>query len=122
MRDAAIAVDLARSAFEVAVSRRSGRVAERHRLSRQFSRFLADRLPATIVMDARRTAHLSSCEAGARDHRVALLPPHAVRPYVLRKRTDGADAKGVLEALRRRAMRFVPVKSVEQHELGRSTA
>ena len=37
-----IAVDLAKSVFEVAVSHRPGVVAERHRLSRaRFSRFLA---------------------------------------------------------------------------------
>jgi transposase len=46
-----------------------------------------------------------------------LLPPHAVRPYVLRDKTDGADAKALLEALRNEAIRAVPVKSVDQHGL-----
>jgi transposase len=48
---------------------------------------------------------------------VVLLPPHAVRPYVLRNKTDGADAKGLLEALRNDDVRPVPVKSVDQHVL-----
>jgi transposase len=38
-------------------------------------------------------------------------------PYVLRNKTDGADAKGLLEALRNDAVRPVPVKSVDQHGL-----
>jgi transposase len=47
-----------------------------------------------------------------------LLPPHAVRPYVLRNKTDGADAKALLEAVRNEAIRPVPVKSVDQHAIG----
>jgi transposase len=104
--------------FEVAVSRRPGKVAERHRLSRrQFSRFLAERAPATIVMEACGTAHFWGREAEVRGHRAVLLPPHAVRPYVLRNKTDGADAKGLLEAVRNEAVHPVPVKSVDQHVL-----
>jgi transposase len=118
MQSTTIAVDLAKSVFEVAVSERPGQVAERHRLSRgQFSRFLATRAPATVVMEACGTAHFWAREADARGHRVVLVPPHAVRPYVLRNKTDGADAKGLLEAVRNEAIRPVPVKSVDQHVL-----
>jgi transposase len=93
-------------------------VAERHRFSRgQFSRFLADRAPATIVMEACGTAHFWGREAQARGHRVVLLPPHAVRPYVPRNKTDGADAKGMLEAVRNDELRHVPVKSIDQYIL-----
>jgi transposase len=118
MHSRTIAVDLAQSVFEVAVSQRPGKVGERHRLSRgQFSRFLAEQAPATVVMEACGTAHFWGREAGARGHRVVLLPPHAVRPYVLRNKTDGADAKGLLEALRNDDVHPVPVKSVDQHVL-----
>jgi transposase len=93
-------------------------VTERRRLSRgQFSRFLGGRAPATVVMEACGTAHFWGREAQARGHRVVLLPPHAVRPYVLRNKTDGADAKALLEAMRNEAIRPVPVKSVDQHVL-----
>jgi transposase len=68
-------------------------------------------------MEACGTAHFWGREAGARGHRVVLLPPHAVRPYVLRNKTDGADAKGLLEAVRNEGIRAVPVKSVDQHVL-----
>jgi len=118
MHSTTIAVDLAKSVFEVAVSQRPGKVGERHRFSRgQFSRFLAEQAPATVVMEACGTAPFWGREAGAHGHRVVLLPPHAVRPYVLRNKTDGADAKGLLEALRNDDVRPVPVKSVDQHVL-----
>lgn len=119
MQHTTIAVDLAKSVFEVAVSKQPGRVAERRRLSRgQFSRLLVDREPATLVMEACGTAHFWGRKAEAYGHRVVLLPPHAVRPYVLRNKTDGADAKALLEAMRNEAIRPVPVKSVDQHVLG----
>lgn len=119
MHSTTIAVDLAKTVFEVAVSRQPGRVSERHRLSRgQFSRFLAEREPATLVMEACGTAHYWGREAQSRGHQVVLLPPHTVRPYVTRNKTDGADAKGLLEALRNEAIRPVPMKSVDQHVLG----
>jgi transposase len=87
------------------VSEHAGKVSERHRLSRkQFSRFLAERAPATVVMEACGTAHELCRQADARGHRVVLLPPHTVRPYVQRNKTDGADAKGLLEALRNEAI------------------
>lgn len=113
-----IAVDLAKSVFEVAVSQRPGKVSERHRLSRgQLSRLLAEHAPATVVMEACGTAHFWGREACARGHHVRLLPPHAVRPYVPRNKSDAADAKGLLEAARNEAIQPVPVKSIDQHVL-----
>jgi transposase len=114
-----IAVDLAKSVFEVAVSDRPGRVRERHRLSRaQFSRFVSERRPATVLMEACAMAHFWGRHAQASGHRVVLLPPHAVRPYVPRNKTDRADAKGLLEASRNDGIQPVPVKSIAQQTLG----
>jgi transposase len=44
---------------------------------------------------------------------VRLLPPHDVRPYVRRNKTDRTDAKGLLEANRNEAIHPVPVKTIE---------
>ena len=119
MQHTTIAVDLAKSVFEVAISERVGRVAKRQRLTRgQFARLLSEREPSTLVMEACGTAHFWGREAKARGHEVVLLPPHAVRPYVLRNKTDGADAKALLEAMRNEAIRPVPVKSIGQHVIG----
>jgi len=118
MHATTIAVDLAKSVFEVAVSQRAGQVSERHRLTRaQFRRFLGEREPARMLMEACGTAHYWGREARARGHEVVLLPPHTVRPYVLRNKTDGADTKGLLEAQRNEEIRPVPLKSVDQQVL-----
>ena len=53
-----IAVDLAKSVFEVAVSIEPGRVCQRRRLTRnQMASFFANRPPATVLMEACGTAH-----------------------------------------------------------------
>jgi transposase len=118
MQDTTIAVDVAKSVFEVAVSRRPGKVAERHRFTRKgFARFLAKQAPATVVMEACGMAHHWGREAQARGHSVRLLPPRDVRPYVRGNKTDRSDATGLLEAHRNEAIRPVPVKRVEQHAL-----
>ena len=118
MQDTTIAVDVAKSVFEVAVSRRPGRVSARHRLTRQrFARFLAEQPPATVVMEACGMAHHWGREAQARGHRVRLLPPRDVRPYVRGNKTDRSDATGLLEANRNEAIRPVPVKTLDQHAL-----
>lgn len=118
MHGTTVAVDVAKSVFEIAVSNHPGTVSERLRLSRpQFTRFLAERQPATIVLEACGTAHFWGRLALDRGHDVVLLPPHAVRPYVARNKTDRADAKGILEAFRNKDLRPVPVKSVPQQTL-----
>jgi len=113
-----IAVDVAKSIFEVAVSDRPGRVVKRARLSRtQFTRLVVTHPPATLLMEACGTAHFWGRQALAHGHRVVLLPPHAVRPYVPRNKTDRADATALLEAARNEAIRPVPVKSIPQQTL-----
>jgi transposase len=118
MKPTTIAVDVAKSVLEVAVSEKTGRVSERRRLSgAQFARFLGRRKPATIVMEACGMAHHWGRQAVTSGHRVLLLPPHAVRPYVPRNKTDRTDAKGLLEALRNEAIHPVPLKSVGQQAI-----
>lgn len=118
MKHTLIAVDLAKDVFEIAVSKRPGAVAERHRLRRAtFLRFFAQRQPATVLLEACGSAHHWARELQQQGHRVLLLPPHLVRPYVYRNKTDRADAKGLLEAFRNEDVRPVPVKSIEQQAI-----
>jgi transposase len=118
MQSTTIAVDLAKNVFQIAVSRRPGRVAEHHRLSRaRFLRFFAQRQPATVVMEACGSAHPWGRQITALGHHVVLLPPQYVRPYVRRDKTDRADAEALLEAFRDRSIRHVPIKSVPQQTL-----
>lgn len=113
-----IAVDLAKSVFEVAVSERPGCVSERQRLARAaLLGFFARREPATVLLEACGTAHFWARELETLGHRVFLLPAQHVRRYRQGNKTDRADAKALLEAYRNEEIRPVPVKSPAQQEL-----
>jgi transposase len=116
--DTRIAVDVAKAVFEIAVSDRPGHVVRRERLPRsQFLAFMAQQPPATVVMEACGSSHHWARKIQALGHRVALLPPHHVRPYIRRNKTDRTDTKGILEASRNEEIRPVPVKTVAQQVL-----
>jgi transposase len=108
-----VSVDIAKSVFDVAESHEPGRVALRRRLSRAaFSVFFVQLPVSTVVMEACGMAHYWARKLRELGHSVVLLPPHQVRPYVTRNKTDRTDAKGILEAYRNADIRPVPVKSV----------
>lgn len=118
MKDTTIAVDVAKSVFEVAVSSRPGHVRARHRLSRDgFARLLGEQAAATVVMEACGSAHYWGRRAQRHGHHVVLIPPHVVRPYVQGNKTDRTDTKGLLEAFRNEDVRAVPVKAETQQAL-----
>ena len=115
MQHTTIAVDLAKSVFQVAVSHHTGRVDEEHRLTRaRFLRFFAQRPAATVLLQACGLAHHWARTLEQLGHTVQLLPPHETRRYVRRNKTDRADAKALLEAARNEEIHPVPVKSVSQ--------
>ena len=115
MQQTTIAVDLAKSVFQVAVSHHTGRVDEEHRLTRaRFLRFFAQRPAATVLLEACGSAHHWARTLEQLGHTVQLLPPHETRRYVRRNKTDRADAKALLEAARNEEIHPVPVKSVSQ--------
>ena len=112
------AVDVAKSVFEVAVSQHPGQVRECHRLSRErLVRFFAKQRPGTVLLEACGSSHHWARTLRGLGHRVVLLPPHRVRPYVTSNKTDRADAKALLEAARNREIRPVPVKTIDQQSL-----
>ena len=113
-----VGVDVAKTVLEVAISQSPGRVSQRKRLTRtQFLAFCAKQRDATFLLEACSSAHHWGRELNAMGHQALLLPPHAVRPYVLRNKTDSTDAKALLEAYRNEEILPVPIKSVEQHAI-----
>lgn len=118
MKNTTIAIDLAKSVFEVGVSDRPGHVVANHRLSReQIAGFMANQPATIVVMEACSSAHYWGRTFQSFGHDVKLLPPLYVRPYVQRSKTDRADVKGMLEAWRNADIRPVPVKTESQQQL-----
>ena len=113
-----IAVDVAQSVLEIAVSPRPGLVAARHRLHRSgVLAFFAQQPAATVVLEACGSASYWARELEKLGHHAVLLPPQHVRRYRSGNKTDRADAKALLEAFRNEEIRPVPVKTPAQQTL-----
>jgi transposase len=69
-------------------------------------------------MEACGSAHYWAREIAALGHDVRLIPPIYVKPFVKRGKTDAADAEAISEAVTRKSMRFVPVKTADQQAAG----
>jgi len=113
-----IAIDLAKSVFEVGISDRPGHVKQTLRLSReQLLGYMAKQPVANVIMEACGSSHFWGRKFQECGHQVQLLPPLAIRPYVQRSKTDRTDVKGMLEASRNTAIKAVPVKTESQQQL-----
>ena len=113
-----IAVDLAKSVFEVAVANRNGRIVERYRLTRrQFELFWGTRERCRVLREACASAHYWGRRLASQGFEVRLLPPQYVRPYVRRSKTDRTDTEALLEADRCAGIRPVALKSERQQAL-----
>jgi transposase len=118
MNATTVAVDLAKSVFEIAVADQNWRVTERPRLSRpQFERWFHNRSVGLVVMEACGSAHFWARRLKGMGIEVKLLPPKYVRAYVKRNKTDAADAAALSEAVRCADIVPVRMKSVEQQSL-----
>ena len=115
MQITTIGLDLAKSVFQVHGVDGAGRVVTAKALRRgQLLAFFAKLPPCLVGMEACSTAHHWARELTKLGHRVRLMPPAYVKPYVRRGKNDAADAAAICEAVTRPSMRFVPVKSIEQ--------
>ncbi len=114
-----IGLDLAKNIFQVHGADAEGSPLFSRKLRRaEVLRFLAKLPPSLIGMEACGSAHYWAREIAALGHEVRLIPPIYVKPFVKRGKTDAADAEAISEAVTRKTMRFVPVKSADQQAAG----
>ncbi|MBI1773967.1 MAG: IS110 family transposase [Proteobacteria bacterium] len=110
-----IGLDLAKSVFQVHGIDAAGKVLVRKQLRRaDVLRFFGGLSPCLVGMEACASAHHWGRELTKLGHRVRLMPPAYVKPYVKRGKTDAADAEAIVEAVSRPTMRFVAVKTTDQ--------
>lgn len=113
-----VAVDLAKSVYQLRVANHQWRGIESHRLTRsQFERWFLNRVVSLVVMEACGSAHHWARWLTSLGIDVLLLPPAYIRAYVRRNKTDAADAAALLEAARNSDIKPVRVKTVEQQAL-----
>jgi transposase len=110
-----IGLDLGKSVFQVHGVDAGGVVVIQRRLTRGKLLVFFAKQPACLVgMEACAAAHHWGREIRKLGHRVRLMPPRYVKPYVKRQKNDAADAEAICEAVTRPTMRFVEIKTCEQ--------
>jgi transposase len=110
-----IGLDIAKSVFQVHGVDAAGQVVVRRQLKRRYLLAFFEKLPPCLIgIEACASSHHWSRELQALGHKVRLMPPAYVRPYVKRQKNDAADAEAICEAVTRANMRFVETKTPEQ--------
>lgn len=110
-----IGVDLAKNVFQLHGATGDGAMVFRKKVTRsQFSQFLKTVPTCLVVMEACGSAHYWAREVARIGHKVKLISPKYVKPFVKRQKNDAADAEAIVEAALRPTMRFVEPKTEEQ--------
>ena len=110
-----IGLYIAKSVFQVHGIDAEGKVLIRRQLKRRYVLAFFEKLPPCLIgIEACASSHRWSRELQALGHKVRLMPPAYVRPYVKRQKNDAADAEAICEAVTRANMRFVATKTPEQ--------
>ena len=110
-----IGLDLAKQVFQIHGADAEGAPIFNRKLRRAEVLRFFEKQPACLVgLEACGSSHYWAREIAALGHEVRVIPPAYVRPFVKRGKTDAADAEAISEAVTRKTMRFVPIKSAEQ--------
>ena len=110
-----LAIDLAKSVFQLHGIDRSGVTVLRRQVRRaQLLNILAQLPVCLVAMEACASAHYWGRQIRALGHRVKLIPPQYVKPFVKGNKTDRNDAEAICEAALRPQMPSVAVKSEDQ--------
>ena len=113
-----IGLDLAKYVFEVHAVDGDDQVVLRKTLRRDaVAQFLAELEPCVVGMEACCGSHYWARVLTDLGHKVRLISPQFVKPYVKSNKNDRNDAEAICEAAGRPSMKFVPPKSTEQLDI-----
>ncbi|HEY0121785.1 MAG TPA: IS110 family transposase [Rhizobium sp.] len=110
-----ISIDTSKHVFTIHGVDETERPVFRRELRRgHVEQFFAKLVPTEVVLEACGGSHHWGRVLSGMGHRVRLIPPQYVKPFVKRSKNDRNDAEAICEAASRPTMRTVPVKTVEE--------
>ncbi|WP_426078370.1 IS110 family transposase [Janthinobacterium sp. PSPC3-1] len=115
MKSTIIGMDIAKNVFQLhTVDPETGEI-YRIKLRRdEVLPFFVKRAPALVALEACGGAHEWGRQLCSLGHEVRLLAPKSVRPFVLRNKSDAADARAIWTAVQQPEAHFVAVKTEQQ--------
>lgn len=109
-----IAIDTSKHVFTLHGLDADGCPVLRRELTRaKIEAFFQNLPPTEVILEACGGSHHWGRRLTAMGHRVRLLPPQHVKPFVKRSKNDRIDAEAIAEAALRPNIKPVPVKSAE---------
>ena len=112
-----LAIDLGKQSFHIHGIDSDGVIVSRKVSRAKLIGAIEELAPTVIAMEACASAHYWGRQFLAAGHRIRLINPRFVKPFVKGSKNDAVDAEAIYEAALRPTMRFVPVKSIEQQDL-----
>ncbi|ABQ28746.1 MULTISPECIES: IS110 family transposase [Acidiphilium] len=113
-----LGIDLAKNVFQLHGVDRKGHPVFRRRVMRdQLLSVLAGIEPCTIAIEACTGAFCWARKFEALGHKVKIVSPQYVKPFVRRQKNDNNDAEAICTAVRQPHIPLVPKKTVEQQDV-----
>jgi transposase len=113
-----VGIDLGKTTFHLVALGAAGKVLVRKKFTqKQLLTFTAKMQTSLIGLEACSGAHFLGRALRAQGHDVKLIPAQFVKPFVKSNKNDFIDAEAIAEAVERKNMRFVPIKTDDQLDL-----
>ena len=118
MKTTTVGIDLAKNVFQVCALNRAGKVVSNQAVKRAaLTETVAQLQPSLIAMESCAGAHHWGRTFQMLGHKVILVPPQHVKPFVRGGKSDPRDALAICEAARRPGLHPVPIKPLAQQDL-----
>src|SRR5262245_54864060 len=118
MQITTVRLDVAKQVFQVHGIDVHGKVVVCKQLRRkEVVEYFTKLSACEIGMEAGSSSHFWARRLSGLGHRVKLMAPQFVRPYVKTNKNDARDAEAICEAVSRPTMRFVPIKTAKQQAI-----
>ncbi len=113
-----VGIDLGKTTFHLVALGAAGKVLVRKKFTqKQLLAYTANMQTSLIGLEACSGAHFLGRALRKQGHDVRLIAAQFVKPFVKSNKNDFVDAEAIAEAVERKNMRFVPIKTDDQLDL-----
>jgi transposase len=107
-----VGIDLGKTTFHLVALGTAGNVLVRKKYNRKRLLAYTANMPASLIgLEACSGAHFLGRALRKQGHDAKLIPAQFVKPFVKSNKNDFVDAEAIAEAVERKNMRFVPIKT-----------
>jgi transposase len=118
MQIRSVGIDLGKTTFHLVALGAAGKVLVRKKFTRSQLLAYSANMPTSLIgLEACAGAHFVGRALRKQGHDVRLIAGQFVKPFVKSNKNDFIDAEAIAEAVERKNLRFVPIKTDDQLDL-----